>query len=401
MLNEILKQHFNTIPAIVKIDSGLQDNIFDIVSEINLGKSFVIVSDENTYDILGKKAEKALSSFKTKSITLKPDIADDNSVEKVLSQIESYDAVIAVGSGTINDICKYSSYQANKPYIVFGTAPSMNGYSSANASITIKGHKKTLKAHLPKAILLDLDILSKSPKRLIKSGLGDSICRPTVQSDWLLSHFLLDTPYNQSPFDMLKPIEQDLFENSSGLINGDRDIIKLLATNLVLSGFGMYICQGSHPASQGEHMIAHTMEMAYPDLPHSFHGEQIAVTTIQMSKIIESKIQNAPTLQQKYSKQEILKFFGEKIGSQCLDEYRSKLLSNTKLDELNHKISTNWNDITNQIGKIYINKETLLKYLKNASVPTNPSDIKWNQEQFKIAVNLSKFTRNRFTFLDL
>ena len=33
-----------------------------------------------------------------------------------------------------------------KPYAVFATAPSMNGYTSANAAITVDGHKQTLPA---------------------------------------------------------------------------------------------------------------------------------------------------------------------------------------------------------------------------------------------------------------
>ena len=46
------------------------------------------------------------------------------------------DAVIAIGSGTINDLCKYASAADRKPYAVFATAPSMNGYTSLNAAIT-------------------------------------------------------------------------------------------------------------------------------------------------------------------------------------------------------------------------------------------------------------------------
>ena len=56
------------------------------------------------------------------------------------------DALVAVGSGTINDLCKYAAAQDGKPYAVFATAPSMNGYTSKNAAITVDGHKKSLPA---------------------------------------------------------------------------------------------------------------------------------------------------------------------------------------------------------------------------------------------------------------
>jgi len=401
MINQILEKYIPNLPSIIKIDEDLKDNIKDIVNTVDIGKSFVIVSDNNTYDILGEKVKKSLSEFKINSIILKTDIADDSSVNKVRSASENYDAVIAIGSGTINDICKYASYLENKPYIVFGTAPSMNGYSSANASITIEGHKKTLKAQLPKGIFLDLGILSSAPKRLIQSGLGDSLCRPTAQADWLLSNLLLDTEYDSTPFEMLAPLEKDLFENSSDLLKGDKENISLLAQTLILSGFGMYLCHGSYPASQGEHMIAHTMEMAFKNLPKSYHGEQIGVTTLFMADIIQTSLQTPPLLKQDVHKQIIYEFFGNNVGEQCMNEYSKKLFSPENLDNINHKILSSWDDICQKISKISIPRNKLENTLASASCPTSPKDIGWNESDFLNAIKLAKYTRNRFTFLDL
>ena len=67
------------------------------------------------------------------------------------ARARSADALVAVGSGTINDLCKYAAAKDGKPYVVFATAPSMNGYTSMNAAITVDGHKKTLPAATPRA----------------------------------------------------------------------------------------------------------------------------------------------------------------------------------------------------------------------------------------------------------
>ena len=37
--------------------------------------------------------------------------------------------------------------------------------------------------------------------------------------------------------------------------------MRALARTLVLSGIGMTICGGSYPASQGEHLISHYIDM--------------------------------------------------------------------------------------------------------------------------------------------
>src|SRR6185295_11866674 len=101
-------------------------------------------------------------------------------------------AVVAVGSGTINDLCKLAAIARGCPQVVFATAPSMNGYTSLSASITEGGLKRSVRAATPVAAFFDLRVLAAAPIRLIRAGLGDSICRPTAQADWLLAHLLLD-----------------------------------------------------------------------------------------------------------------------------------------------------------------------------------------------------------------
>src|SRR3546814_10817423 len=68
-----------------------------------------------------------------------------------------------------------------------------------------------------------------------------------------------------------------------------------LARTLVLSGFGKAISGGSYPASEGEHLISHYAEMmGGAELPESFHGEQIGVTTLTMARLQERMLDKTP-----------------------------------------------------------------------------------------------------------
>ena len=54
-------------------------------------------------------------------------------------------------------------------------------------------------------------------------------------------------------------------------------------------GFGMTICGGSYPASQGEHLISHYVDMFAPaGCATLFHGEQMAVATLTMARLQET-----------------------------------------------------------------------------------------------------------------
>ncbi len=109
-------------------------------------------------------------------------VASLENVNLVRSRAKDSDLIVALGSGTVNDICKYATYLEGKNYISFPTAASMNGYTSANASILINGYKKSLVAHLPRAIYIDTNIIANAPLRLTLSGFADFICCSTVQS---------------------------------------------------------------------------------------------------------------------------------------------------------------------------------------------------------------------------
>ena len=254
---------------------GQEDSL---IKALDMGLSFAVVSDYHTRPVLGKRIEKILTSLgKVKAVELPMHPhADEKTAKKLAEDTKNVDAIIAVGSGTINDLCKYVSAQQKIPYAVFATAPSMNGYTSANAAITVNGLKKSLPAQSARGAFFDLEILSASPKKMIQAGLGDSMCRSTAQADWQLSHLFLDTAYRETPFLLLTEDEETLLQNASALIRNDIASMDHLVRTLILSGFGMTLCGGSYPASQGEHLISHYAEMMSPlDQPQALHGEQI------------------------------------------------------------------------------------------------------------------------------
>src|SRR5437868_2807796 len=117
----------------------------DLVMGLDFGRHIAIVSDKTTHAVLGSRIEQALlGACHVQSIVLaETPHPDDATVSEIRKATQPADALIAIGSGTINDLCKFASAKDNKPYAVFATAPSMNGYTSVNAAITVNGHKKS------------------------------------------------------------------------------------------------------------------------------------------------------------------------------------------------------------------------------------------------------------------
>ncbi len=361
----------------------------------------LLVCDHNTYEAAGKRLHNALGG-KYHVFLLPAPRPDKTTVEQVREAAKNFAAIIAVGSGVINDICKYASFLEGRPYLTYATALSMNGYVSQNASIIINGYKKSLQAHMPKAVLMDLSVLAAAPKRLTLSGLGDSICRSTAQADWLLSHLLFNTPYSPRPFDLLKPYEEDLYSQAKELAQGNLVALELLAKTLLLSGMGMVMVSGSYPASQGEHLIAHTMEIKHGQQP-STHGEQIAVTTLTMCQLQHFLLEKKPALQTPPGHNvEIRRYFGA-VGGGFIKEYNKKLKNTQNFDfplegaEVIH----DWKKIKEKLSAVMQPVSRLHRILQEAGCPTKPEDIGWQQADYQQALSHACYIRNRFTFLDL
>ena len=390
----------------VAIEPSLAGIEADLVRAVAPGRRFGVVSDETTQQVLGARVGRALASLGSVDEVVLDGTphADLATVELLREATRMSDTLVAVGSGTINDLCKCAAAGAGKPYIVFATAPSMNGYTSMNAAITVEGHKKSLPAKAPLGVFIDLGILAASPLRMIQAGLGDSLCRSTAQVDWLLSRELRGTPYREAPFALLAPDEALLLEAPEALIRGDLDAMRVLARTLVLSGLGMTICGGSQPASQGEHLISHYIDMFAPaGRPMCFHGEQVAVATLTMARIQEAMLAApAPRVNaQSATREDLLDRFGSEIGESCWSECAAKQLSFEQAEGLSARIAGRWCELTATLERKMIPSATLADVMGRAGCPQTPGAIGVTAKFYRRAVRDARFLRDRYTFLDL
>lgn len=376
-----------------------------LIEKLGFGRKLAIVGDARTFSVLGDRVARALAGrFDVQNIVL-PGLPypDENTVNAVRLASSAADALVAVGSGTINDLTKYSSALDGKPYAVFATAPSMNGYTSLTASISQHGHKLTLPAQVPMGAFFDLEVLANAPKRMIRAGLGDSICRATAQTDWLLSHLLLDTPYRQLPFDLLANEEPMLLDLAAPLVAGSLQAMRVLVRTLILSGLGTAIVGSSAPASQAEHLVSHYLDMLAPaSRPEVFHGEQVGVTTLSVARLQEELLERPPLLEpDAVTEAEVLAHFGDELGRSVWPEFAAKRLDRAKADALNHRIATEWTGIAGRLGRTALPSARIEAVLRAAGAPTTPEAIHVDRPLYEAALLHAREIRDRYTVLDV
>ena len=390
----------------IAIENSLRGREAALLSPLELGRRLAVVGDPTTWEVLGKRVAAGLAALWMVDPLILPDRphADIETVEQVRARTAGADGLVSVGSGTINDLVKYAAHLDGKPYVSFATAPSMNGYTSLNAAITEHGVKKSLAASAPRGVFFDVEVLCRAPARMIRAGFGDSICRSTAQADWLLAHLLHDQAYREAPFFLLAEDEAELVADPAKLLAGDKAAMTRLARLLVMSGFGMTIAGGSYPASQGEHLISHFIEMiGDPAWTASFHGEQIAVATLTMARIQGKMLAMAePRVSpNRVTESAMISFYGPETGPAIWRIFAEKALDAAGAATVNARLAARWPEIRRQIQTIHQPAAILEAALKRIGAPTRPSDINVPDDFYRDAVLHAREIRNRYTFLDL
>ncbi|MGE0211383.1 MAG: sn-glycerol-1-phosphate dehydrogenase [Parvibaculaceae bacterium] len=389
----------------VEIGRGLASRAAELVGSLGFGRRLAVVMDTATRRALGEAVVASLErGFEVRAVLFEsPPHPDMPTVEGVMARTHDANALIAVGSGSVNDIAKHAAHLTKRPYAVFGTAPSMNGYTSVSAAITEHGLKKSLASTAARGVFLDLDVLAAAPKRLIAAGFGDSICRSTSQADWLMSHLLRDTPYREAPFLLLKDDEAALVANAPRLVEGDTAAIALLARTLVMSGFGMTVCGGSYPASQSEHLVAHYIDMLGKDLPPALHGEHIAVTTSSIARLQE-RVLGKPRLEIRESRdtpQAFADAFGRDLGATCWEAYAPKRLDRDRALALSRRLDASWEEVRARVRAVMRPADGIVAALKLVGAPTTPEEVGIGRSFYRAALLDARRIRDRFGILDL
>lgn len=260
----------HTIPLRhVIIKQKAEEDVPLIVAELRMGKRGLMICDDNTWELAGNRIFEMLSDkgydigvcmLEQKPIV----IPNENAITQILLKFDpSTDFLIAVGSGTINDITRFISHRTGKPYLVFATAPSMDGYASTVSPLLINGFKRTYPAVHPLAIIADTDMLCSAPDDMILAGFGDILGKVTSLADWQMSVIVMHERLCPVAKNMVQRALEEVLSKASQIAQRKPEGIQALMEALILSGIAMMLTGNSRPASGSEHHMSHYIEMKY------------------------------------------------------------------------------------------------------------------------------------------
>ena len=213
--------------------------------------------------------------------------ADIGSVKEIEALAAPYDGVLAVGSGSIGDICRLATFNAKKEFAVFATAPSMDGFASDSAPITFNNFKDSIQCHAPSVIIADTDILAKAPAALKSAGFGDVIAKYLALADWKIAALTAQERYCPNVAKLVSDVLKKSMALADKITKEDPEAAGTMMEALVLSGICMALVGSTRPASAAEHLLSHYWEMIKLERkePVPFHGEKVGVGTLLITRL--------------------------------------------------------------------------------------------------------------------
>ena len=410
----------NSIKSIVLEKSALL-RVPSLLEEHFSSRHAFLVGDENTFIAAGDRLVKILSDHSCTSECfifparpyLKSSVENAESFMQKLK--ESSGVPVAVGSGVINDLVKYTVFQLGLPYLCVATAASMDGYATAGSPLSQKGFKHTINCAPPSVIVADLGIIADAPAAMASWGYGDLCGKIPAGADWIIADTLGIEQIDEIAWSLVQHNLKSWINDPAGVAAGETEAIKHLLGGLLLSSIAMELHASSRPASGADHQVAHMWEMdglKKEGQPVS-HGSCVAIGALSVLALYRWLLkQDFSTLDAKQIvkqrrqlgdlKNEINEQFTSKVvAERAFQEVNAKFIDEIKLGKRINFVKTRWPELKRRLNDFLSPYQNIEKDLKSAGVETDPAAMGISKKYLRQTVIGARLIRRRYTILDL
>jgi glycerol-1-phosphate dehydrogenase [NAD(P)+] len=414
----------------VEIGSEAIDLLHEVVSELTRGRHVALVADATPILRDGENLKERVAQALGKGFELKRSVigareeelhADEEALAEVEAAVEGSDCVVAVGSGTITDLCKEAAARkGDVPLVVVQTAASVNAFA-INMSVLLKsGVKRTKVSKWPDALLIDVPTLTGAPSVMTLAGFGDLQATWTSPADWRLAALMgMDDYYQPAPLTMVFEQAREVTDAAAAVGRHEPQAVEKLARCLALGGMAAGAVGKTAPLSGTEHLVSHLLDMVAGKhhLPFNFHGAQVGIAAVPVSAAWEelfyrldpAKIDVDACFPSNGAMEPMVReAFAELdpaggIGDECWSDYALKLERWRKCRPQFEEFLANWSRHRVELRDMVVPPERLGRALKESGAPARFGELDplVPGETAFWALRNCHLMRNRFTIADL
>ena len=406
-----------TDTAALEIGTDILDRVPSMFTEQFPDKRALVVADENTWRAAGEAVQSHLAAAGIRCdepyIFTDPHLQAEGSFAEMLdARWAATDAIaVAVGSGTINDLCKLSSHHHDRPYMCVATAASVDGYSSFGASITYRDMKQPFPCPAPRAILADVGVMAKAPAEMTAAGYADLAAKIPAGAEWIIADFLGVEPIHDAAWHIVQDSLKESLADPEGVAALRPRAIAPFVEGLMLSGFAMQAARSSRPASCTDHLFSHLWNMrnhTHNGVTPS-HGFQVSVGTLMMCAMFDRMYETDFTTLDVDAcasrwktldevRREAEELFRAELG---IAEVTAKYDDRDEVRRQLQSVKDNWPDLKRKLQEQCYTFDEMYRCLHTVGAPTAPEHVGISRRTMRADVPFVRHIRRRFNLLDL
>lgn len=382
------------------------------------GCACLVVSDENTRGAAGEKVFEALTtagkSIREQVYPAAPLDATEERGDEVAELGKDRDFIVAIGAGTLSDLAKHAGTKLKIPVLLYATAASMNGYTSGITAVKVRGLKRTVPCTPAWAVFADPEVVARAPQRMSAAGVADFLSKCSAGADWRVAGILRDEYYDENALQFYDGALDNVLDCAERVGKGEAEAAAITLEALLLSGLSMLVAGSSSPASGGEHLISHYIDMkaALYGTPHDLHGIQVGVGTVYCLGLWENVLGIRPAqidldalLEIQPTDDQVAAWatedWGERVAAEVMAQWRQKSRTREEMREELTRFRDHFASIRKAAGKDLLPAETVAHAIQASGGPTTPEGMNAPLEEYHKALKRARFIRSRFTVLDL
>ena len=247
----------------------------------------LLVSDSHIWPLAGERVkgllERAGLTVETYVFSRREHyVTDEAAIGELLVRLpQDAGLIVALGSGTMNDISRVVSARCRLPYIVVGTAPSMDGYASSTSAVICAGEKLSVPLCAPRGIVIDTDLLITAPDEMLSAGIGDVLGKHVTLADWRLAAREGRDHFCGEISDLIEAACRRCQAGVYGVLERRPEALKDMSDTLIMAGAAISMFGTSRPCAGSEHQLAHAWEMDGLRAGRSgLHGNYVGLGTV-------------------------------------------------------------------------------------------------------------------------
>lgn len=327
---------------------------------------------------------------------------------------EHINILVGVGSGVICDLTKWVATKRGLPFMIVGTAASVNAYTSITGSMTENNVKVSKWLNPANAVVLDGGLMATAPQLMTGAGVGDLLARSISNADWRLSQLLRGTYFCPVPFRMMSRYQEAFLGAIAAVGKSDPEALSLVGDAILVSGYSMTILNGeTSPSSGSEHILSHFFDFQHNifDLPKQLHGAQVGVGTIIMSAAYEFLREVDPasldvdSIERRRLSEVAIELDHRRVFGEHADVLNAatmaKRIDDQAFPSYLKQILRTWDDLWETVEPFLMPSQAIRRTLVQAGGVTTLKAIQRTQAEAEQALLYGSHYRKRYTVLDL